>query len=112
MRSRLSFRMTKKGMFLRIEIIFPYIRKERRIENDNNRIRCRKGAVGPQDTEPREHRCGQEAKASVPTPARKEESEFISKEEVLAGIESGLRDLKAGRKTPAREFLNELREEV
>lgn len=42
----------------------------------------------------------------------KEESEFISKEEVLAGIESGLRDLKAGRKTPAREFLNELREEV
>ena len=46
-----------------------------------------------------------------PLPA-KEESEFISKEEVLAGIESGLRDLKAGRKTPAREFLNELREEV
>lgn len=42
----------------------------------------------------------------------KEESEFISKEEVLAGIESGLRDLKAGRKTQAREFLNELREEV
>lgn len=46
-----------------------------------------------------------------PLPA-KEESEFISKEEVLAGIESGLRDLKAGRKTPAQEFLNELREEV
>ena len=42
----------------------------------------------------------------------KEESEFISKEEVLAGIESGLRDVKAGRKTPAREILNELREEV
>ena len=44
--------------------------------------------------------------------AKEDESEFISKEEVLAGIESGLRDLKAGRKTPAQEFLNELREEV
>lgn len=34
----------------------------------------------------------------------KEEAEYISKEEILAGIEAGLKDVKAGRTTPAREF--------
>lgn len=42
----------------------------------------------------------------------KEEAEYISKEEILAGIEAGLKDVKAGRTTPAREFLKELRDEV
>ena len=40
------------------------------------------------------------------------EDDYISKEEVLAGIESGLQDLKAGRKTPARKFLKELQDEL
>ncbi len=42
----------------------------------------------------------------------KEEAEYISKKEILAGIEAGLKDVKAGRTTPAREFLKELRDEV
>lgn len=41
-----------------------------------------------------------------------EETEYISKEELLAGIDAGLKDLKAGRKQSAREFLKELRDEV
>ena len=41
-----------------------------------------------------------------------EETEYISKEEVLAGIESGLRDLKAGRKQPFDEFIKELEHEI
>ena len=35
--------------------------------------------------------------------------EYISKEEILAGIAEGLRDVKAGRTRPAEELLNELR---
>lgn len=41
-----------------------------------------------------------------------EDSEYINKEEVLAGIDAGLKDIKAGRTTPAREFLKELRDEL
>lgn len=45
--------------------------------------------------------------------AKKEETaEYISKEEVLAGIDAGLKDLKAGKKTSARDFLKELRDEI
>ena len=36
------------------------------------------------------------------------EEETISKEEILAGIDAGLKDIKAGRTRPARELLNEL----
>jgi len=43
---------------------------------------------------------------------KKEETEYISKEEILAGIDAGLKDVKAGRTRPAREFLNELRNEL
>ena len=35
--------------------------------------------------------------------------EYISKEEILAGIAEGLRNVKAGRTRPAEELLNELR---
>lgn len=42
----------------------------------------------------------------------RDDSEYISKEEVLAGIDAGLKDMKAGRTTPAREFLKELRDEL
>ena len=38
--------------------------------------------------------------------------EYISKEEILAGIAEGLRDVKAGRTRPAEELLNELRNEI
>lgn len=38
-----------------------------------------------------------------------EESETISKEEILAGIDRGLKDIKAGRTRPAEDFLAELR---
>lgn len=41
----------------------------------------------------------------------KEEEEYISKEEILAGIDAGLKDLKAGRMTDAWEFLKELKDE-
>lgn len=37
------------------------------------------------------------------------ETEYISKEEILAGIDAGLKDLKAGRMVPAEELLKELR---
>ena len=36
-------------------------------------------------------------------------TEYISKEEILAGIDAGLKDLKAGRMIPAEELLKELR---
>lgn len=39
---------------------------------------------------------------------KEEATEYISKEEILAGIDAGLRDLKAGRTRPARELLKEL----
>lgn len=42
----------------------------------------------------------------------KAETEYISKEEVLAGIDAGLKDMKAGRTRPARELLEELRNEL
>lgn len=38
-----------------------------------------------------------------------EETAYISKEEVLAGIDAGLKDVVAGRTRPAEEFLEELR---
>ena len=37
------------------------------------------------------------------------ETEYISKEEILAGIDAGLKDLKAGRMIPAEELLKKLR---
>ena len=40
---------------------------------------------------------------------KKEEIEYISKEEILAGIDAGLKDMKAGRTRPAEELLEELR---
>ena len=40
---------------------------------------------------------------------KKEETEYISKEEILAGIDAGLKDLKAGRMIRAEELLKELR---
>lgn len=42
----------------------------------------------------------------------KAETEYISKEEILAGIDAGLKDMKAGRTRPARELLEELRNEL
>ena len=41
-----------------------------------------------------------------------EESEYISKEEILAGIDAGLKDMKAGRTRPIEELLKELEHEV
>ena len=38
-----------------------------------------------------------------------DDMEYISKEEVLAGIDAGLKDMKAGRTSSAREFSKELR---
>lgn len=42
----------------------------------------------------------------------KAETEYISKEEILEGIDAGLKDMKAGRTRPARELLEELRNEL
>lgn len=41
-----------------------------------------------------------------------EETEYINKEEVLAGIDAGLKDMIAGRTRPATELLKELRHEL
>ena len=43
--------------------------------------------------------------------AEKEEDE-ISKEEILAGIDAGLKDMIAGRKQSARDFLKEMRDGI
>lgn len=39
---------------------------------------------------------------------KEEETEYISKEEILAGIKSGLEDLKAGRTQSFDDFIKEL----
>lgn len=41
-----------------------------------------------------------------------ESEETISKEEILAGIDRGLKDVKAGKTRPAEELLMELRNEL
>lgn len=43
------------------------------------------------------------------TRKEEEETEYISKEEIFAGIDAGLKDMKAGRTRPAEELLEELR---
>lgn len=40
---------------------------------------------------------------------KEEDAEYISKEEILEGIDAGLKDVKAGRTSSAREFSKELR---
>lgn len=40
------------------------------------------------------------------------ETEYISKEEILACIDAGLKDLKAGRKTSWDEFIKEMEDEM
>lgn len=44
--------------------------------------------------------------------SEKREMEYISKEEILAGIDAGLKDLKAGRKQPFDDFIKELENAV
>lgn len=44
--------------------------------------------------------------------AKEDESEFISKDEILAGIDNGLKDLKAGRKQSFEEFIKEMEHEI
>ena len=39
-------------------------------------------------------------------------AEYISKEEILAGIDAGLKDMIAGRKQSARDFLKEMRDGI
>lgn len=39
---------------------------------------------------------------------QQEEANFISKEEVLGGIDAGLKDLKAGRKQSFEDFVKEM----
>ena len=43
---------------------------------------------------------------------KKEQEEFISKEEILAGIDAGLKDLKAGRKQSFDSFIKEMKNEL
>lgn len=40
---------------------------------------------------------------------KEQEAEFISKEEILAGIDAGLKDLKAGRKQSFDSFIKEMK---
>ncbi len=46
------------------------------------------------------------------TKLSKKKEETISKEEILAGIDAGLKDIKAKRTRPATELLQELRDEL
>lgn len=41
-----------------------------------------------------------------------EETEYISKEEILAGIDAGLKDVIAGRTRPLEELIKELENEI
>ena len=41
-----------------------------------------------------------------------EEEEYISKEEILAGIDAGLKDLKAGRARDFKDFMKEWENEL
>lgn len=41
----------------------------------------------------------------------KEEEQYISKEEILAGIDAGLKDMKAGRTRPIEELFKEMEDE-
>lgn len=43
---------------------------------------------------------------------QQEETEYISKEEILAGVDAGLKDMKAGRSVPFDDFLKELEDEI
>ena len=43
---------------------------------------------------------------------KEQEEEFISKEEILAGIDAGLKDLKAGRKQSFDSFIKEMKNEL
>ena len=44
--------------------------------------------------------------------ASNEETEYISKEEILAGIDAGLKDLKAGRKQSFDDFIKEMEDAI
>ena len=46
------------------------------------------------------------------TRKEEEESEYISKEEILAGIDAGLKDMKAGRSKTFEEFMRDWDDEV
>ena len=48
----------------------------------------------------------------IRTKAEEEETEYISKEEILAGIDAGLKDMIAGRKQSARDFLASFKKEA
>ncbi len=43
---------------------------------------------------------------------KEEETEYIGKEEILAGIKSGLEDLKAGRTQSFEDFIKELEDDA
>lgn len=46
------------------------------------------------------------------TRKEEEETEYISKEEILAGIDAGLKDMKAGRTKTFEEFMRDWDDEV
>ncbi len=46
------------------------------------------------------------------TRKEEEETEYISKEEILAGIDAGLKDMKAGRSQTFEEFMRDWDDEV
>jgi predicted transcriptional regulator len=46
------------------------------------------------------------------THKEEEETEYISKEEILAGIDAGLKDMKAGRSKTFEEFMRDWDDEV
>ena len=51
-------------------------------------------------------------KLLVGTRKEEEETEYISKEEILAGIDAGLKDMKAGRSKTFEEFMRDWDDEV
>lgn len=42
---------------------------------------------------------------------KEEETEYITKEEILAGIDAGLKEMKAGRTVSFEDFMKELKED-
>lgn len=52
------------------------------------------------------------SKVKAKVTSSEEEVEYITKEELLAGIDAGLKDMVAGRKRPLEELIKELEDEI
>lgn len=89
--------------------------KERSIDNDKHGTRSLQGRVSTEILTTNSRNVLDEVKRlldKLKKKAPKQEEDTISKEEILAGIDAGLKDVKAKRTRPATELLRELYDEL